>query len=107
MIVIHTAALDTLVLIIIRREFGGMPKLPLRDRPEAVAAGVLFLASDCKDEWDCMRGTPSWVLELVEEDKMLLMLDVVLRAGVREGRGNSPPPTKDLILSWPLNDVRL
>ncbi len=65
------------------------------------------LGMDCKEDADCMRGTPSWVLELGEVVMMLLMLEVVLRVGVREGRGSSPPLTKVLPLSWPFNETCL
>lgn len=68
------------------------PKLPLRIRPEMRPEGVGSRpGKDCKDIRDCFLGAFSRVLELVDELRMLFMLEVELRVGVRDGRGSSPP----------------
>lgn len=70
------------------------PRLPLRVRPDVMTKlllGPRCLGRDCRDGADCRRGMSSRVLELVDALIMLLMLEVELRVGVRDGSGSSPP----------------
>lgn len=60
------------------------PRLPLRVLPVATNGR----GTACRDDADRRQGSASCVLELVVLDMILLMLDVVLKVGVLEGRGS-------------------
>lgn len=96
--------METWVLISIRFEAAGyIPKLPLRMRPDNGGKEVSPLPGKNCEDWDCCRGRSSRVLGLVEVLCMLLILDVEVRAGVRDGSGSSPPRITGL--GWSFNEV--
>jgi hypothetical protein len=84
------------------------PKLPLRALPEVAPIEEVIprLGIDCKEDTDWRRGTSSWLLEPVET-LMLLVLEVELRVGVRDGSGSSPGRMNGLDCSCPFNEARL
>lgn len=83
---------------------GLIPRLPLRALPDK-STGVVLLAMDWREAVARIpvRGAPSCVLlELVDVLVVLVMLDAVLRVGVRDGSGSSPPGIDGLEGSCPL-----